>query len=97
MLADGAFLVSGATDILLALSRAGADVAMPTRPKNNPVPTGPVPDGEQQLYAALSPDPVSLDELARITGLDFAELCGGLERLAQAGLARDVGGWWERV
>jgi hypothetical protein len=35
--------------------------------------------------------------MGRITGLDFAELCGGLERLAQAGLARDVGGWWERV
>jgi DNA processing protein len=97
LLADGAFLVSGVTDILLALSRAGADVAMPTQAKSKPVTTGPVPDREQQLYAALSPDPMSLDELVRVTGLDFAELCGGLERLAQAGLARDVGGWWERV
>jgi len=32
-----------------------------------------------------------------LTGLDLAELCGGLERLAQAGLARDAGGWWERT
>jgi DNA processing protein len=97
LLSDGAFLVSGVTDILLALSRAGADVAMPTQPKSKPATAGPVPDGEEQVYAALSPDPVSLDELVRITGLDFAELCGGLERLAQAGLARDVGGWWQRV
>ena len=97
MLADGAFLVSGVTDILLALSRAGAQVAMPSQKRSMRVAAGPVPDGERQLYEALSPDPTSLDELARITGLDFAELCGGLERLAQAGLARDVGGWWERV
>jgi DNA processing protein len=97
MLAEGAFVVSGVTDILLALSRAGADVAIPGERKRKRVITGPVPDEERELYEALSPDPASLDELARITGLDFAELCGGLERLAQAGLARDVGGWWERV
>jgi DNA processing protein len=97
LLAEGAFLVSGVTDILLALSRAGAEVAIPSPQKGTRVITGPVPDGEEELYGALSPDPASLDELARITGLDFAELCGGLERLAQAGLARDVGGWWERV
>jgi DNA processing protein len=97
MLAEGAFLVSGVTDILLALSRAGASVAMPSQQRSMRVATGPVPDGERQLYEALSPDPASLDELARVTGLDFAELCGGLERLAQAGFARDVGGWWERV
>jgi DNA processing protein len=96
LLAEGAFLVTGVTDILLALSRAGAEVAMPSKRKKS-VATGPVPDGGQELYAALSPDPASLDELARLTSLDFAELCGGLERLAQAGLARDVGGWWERL
>lgn len=97
LLADGAFVVSGVTDILLALSRAGADVAMPSEQKSERTTNGPVPDGDRELYAALSPDPTSLDELIRITGLEFAELCGGLERLAQAGLARDVGGWWERV
>jgi DNA processing protein len=97
MLAEGAFVVAGVTDILLALSRAGADVAIPGERKRKQVVTGPLPDGERELYESLSPDPASLDELARITGLEFAELCGGLERLAQAGLARDVGGWWERV
>jgi DNA processing protein len=97
LLADGAFLVSGVTDILLALSRGGADVTIPSQRRSRHVTEGPVSEREQELYKALSPDPVSLDELARITGLAFAELCGGLERLAQAGLARDVGGWWERV
>lgn len=97
LLAEGAFLVTSVTDILLALSRAGANVAMPSDGTRKRIPSGPVPEGEQKVYAALSQDPVSLDELARITGLDFAELCGGLERLAQAGLARDVGGWWERL
>ena len=97
MLADGAFVVTGVTDILLALSRAGADIAIPSGGERRAVSTGPVPERERGLYEALSPDPASLDELARITGLEFAELCGGLERLARAGLARDVGGWWERV
>ncbi len=99
LLAEGAFVVAGVTDILLALSRAGADVAMAREGKGTRkrVITSPIPDEERELYEALSPDPASLDELARITGLEFAELCGGLERLAQAGLARDVGGWWERV
>jgi hypothetical protein len=45
----------------------------------------------------LSYDASSLDELALHTGLDFSALCGTLEGLAQAGLARDTGGWWERV
>ena len=49
------------------------------------------------VYDALAGDPTALDELARITGLDLAELCGGLERLAQAGLAHDAGGWWTRA
>jgi predicted Rossmann fold nucleotide-binding protein DprA/Smf involved in DNA uptake len=45
----------------------------------------------------LSPDPTSLDQLARISGLELSVLCGALERLARAGAARDVGGWWERT
>ena len=48
------------------------------------------------MYDALTADPTALDELARISGLPLAELCGGLERLALAGLAHDAGGWWAR-
>ena len=57
----------------------------------------PDPGRDRRVYDALSADPAPLDELVRLTGLDLAELCGGLERLARAGLARDAGGWWERA
>ena len=49
------------------------------------------------MYDALSADPTSLDDLVRFTGLDLPSLCGRLERLAQAGLAHDTGGWWVRT
>ena len=56
------------------------------------------PQGVDRLvYDTLTADPSALDELVRVTGIDLAELCGSLERLAQAGLARDAGGWWERL
>ena len=97
LLSEGAFPVCSTADILVSLSLRGADVLPPADEKARGKSAGPVPAGEQALYEALSPDPVSLDELARTTGLDFAALCGGLERLAQAGLARDIGGWWERI
>lgn len=97
MLSDGAFPVRETTDILMALSRAGAEVQIPSDKETRRQPVGPVPVGMQAIYDALSPDPTSLDALARLTELDFATLCGGLERLAQAGLARAVGGWWQRT
>lgn len=93
MLSEGAFPVCSSADILVSLSLSGAKVPTPKRRE----PPGPIPSDVRELYNALSPDPVSLDELARITGRDLAALCGGLERLAQAGLARDIGGWWERI
>ncbi|HWF15283.1 MAG TPA: DNA-protecting protein DprA [Acidimicrobiales bacterium] len=91
------FPVCSVTDILVCLARRGCNVTIPADAKPGRQPTAPVPASEQQLYAALTYEPTSLDELARLTGLDFAALCGGLERLAQAGFARDAGGWWERI
>jgi DNA processing protein len=96
LMAEGAFPVCSVTDILVALSLRGAHVTIPKKPAAGG-PRDDLPPSERALYDALTFEPTSLDELARITGLDFAELCGGLERLAQAGFARDVGGWWERV
>ena len=105
LLADGAFPVCSSGDILVALALAGA---VSDRSAGEPaggrsaaaVPTAdrrPEPGRDRRVYEALSADPAPLDELVRVTGLDLAELCGGLERLAQAGLARDAGGWWERA
>jgi DNA processing protein len=101
LLADGCFPVSSVNDILTALSLAG--VILPSPP--GPPPGGPTgdraadpyrgPDGA--LLDVLTSDPTSLEELLRLTGLDLPALCGALERLAQAGVARDMGGWWERV
>jgi len=98
LLADGAFPVCSAGDILVALSLAGAATAAPApfSPRSRPRRPEPVVGEEGRVYDALSPDPASLDELARVTGLDLPVLCGTLQRLAHAGLAVDVGGWWER-
>ena len=52
---------------------------------------------DRALLDLLSSDPVSLDHLARVTGMELPALCGGLERLARDGVARDIGGWWERT
>jgi DNA processing protein len=101
LLADGCFPVTSVDDILTALSLAGATVPSPRG-----IPLGDGLDGrpaerysgpDGALLDALTFDPTSLDELVRVTGLDLPALCGGLERLAQAGVARDVGGWWERT
>ena len=97
MLSEGAFPVRDTTDILMALARAGADVQIPPDEEKGGKEAAPMPVGAEAIYEVLSPDPASLDALARLTGLDFATLCGGLERLAQARLARAVGGWWQRT
>jgi len=102
LLADGAFPVCSAGDILVALSLAGASVPDPAAARHPAPPgqrAGPVPtsDEDRRVYDALSPDPAPLDDLARTSGLDLATLCGALERLARAGLARDGCGWWERA
>jgi DNA processing protein len=98
LIADGAFPVCSTGDILVALALAGASVAMPSRVGDRRTPPPEPAQGVDRLvYATLTPDPSPLDELVHVTGIDLAELCGSLERLAQAGLARDAGGWWERV
>jgi DNA processing protein len=105
LLADGAFPVCSSGDILIALALGGADVTIPPQTPSGRHPQSPSstmdpppdPGRDRRIYDALSADPAPLDELVRLTGLDLAELCGGLERLARAGLARDAGGWWERV
>jgi len=98
LLADGAFPVCSVGDVLVALSLAGAPAPTPPSAPSRVLPPDPeFDDHERRLYEALSSDPVSLDELARTTGLDLTALCAGLERLSQAGVARGAAGWWERA
>jgi DNA processing protein len=100
LLADGAFPVCSAGDILVALALEGARVPPPgPAPSPSARRAGPEPGPGPDLvvYEALSPVPASLDELARVTGLGLSPLCGALERLSRAGLAVGAGGWWERA
>jgi DNA processing protein len=98
LVADGAFPVCSSGDILVALALAGASVVVPSKSDTRGPPSAePVRGVDRLVYDILTADPSSLDELVRVTGIDLAELCGCLERLAQAGLARDAGGWWERL
>jgi DNA processing protein len=98
LLGDGAFPVCSAGDVLVALSLEGATVPAPAMIEDEQVVLlREVSDRDRGVYGVLTQDPTSLDDLVRTTGLALPELCGGLERLAQAGLARDLGGWWERV
>jgi predicted Rossmann fold nucleotide-binding protein DprA/Smf involved in DNA uptake len=96
------FPVCSLADILVALSLNGVSISLPL-PLPLPASTdggetaAALPEDDRALLDILSPDPASLDQLARLTGLDLPALCGGLERLARAGMARDVGGWWERT
>jgi len=99
LLAEGAFPVCSASDVLIALelAYAGSPEVRSWRAHSAEHPPDPAPGEERLVYDSLSADPQSLDELVRATRLDFPALCGALERLAQAGLARGVGGWWERA
>jgi DNA processing protein len=105
LLADGAFPVCSSGDILIALALDGASVSLaperaPDRQSSaatSATDTSPDRALDRRVYEVLTADPAPLDELVRLTGLQLAELCGGLERLARAGLARDAGGWWERA
>jgi len=106
LLADGCFPVCGVADILTALSLRGvilpAQTQATTRLGAATQPPGAVAGAgyggaDRDVFDALSVDPVSLDHLVRVTGLELPALCGALERLARDGVVRDVGGWWERT
>ena len=98
LLGDGAFPVCSAGDILVALSLAGAAVAAAagTEDRRLSCPDPSAPGEESLVFDALRPIRSSRRP-APGDRPDLPALCGGLERLAQAGLARDAGGWWERA
>lgn len=94
LLGVGAVPVCSTADVLISLSLRGR--AVPLVPK--PSMSEPADLGEDQaVYDVLSQDPTSLDDLLHRTKLRLADLCSALERLARAGAARDLGGWWVRT
>lgn len=97
LLADGAFPVCSSGDVLVALSLMGAPVEVPRSVVGARAEPRALSGPDRLVYDALTADPTPLDELARVSGLHLSEVCGGLERLAQAGLASDAGGWWARA
>jgi DNA processing protein len=97
LLVDGCFPVCGLPDVLVALSLRGIVIAGPAVVPAGPTAGTPYQGPDQDLLDVLTADPTSLDQLVRLTGLELSVLCGALERLARAGAARDVGGWWERT
>jgi DNA processing protein len=104
LLSEGCFPVCDVTDILVALSLSGAPLpptpssTPSTTPMSSPTSGGNYVGEDRIVWDALAHDPSSLDQLIRSTGLEVAVLCGGLERLASAGVVREAGGgWWERV
>lgn len=95
MLGVGAFPVCSTADLLVSLALRGKNVPVDVR---SSVASGaPDPGEDGAVFDALSYDPTSLDDLLHRTKLRLTDLCAGLERLAQAGLARDLGGWWVRT
>jgi DNA processing protein len=102
LLSEGCFPVCDVTDILVAVSLCGAPLP-PTPSTTRSTTSSPTSSAEyvgedRIVWDALTHDPSSLDQLIRSTGLELAVLCGGLERLASAGVVREAGGgWWERV
>ena len=75
LLADGAFPVCSSGDILVALSLVGASrgTAADGRLRRS-APPAPGSGPDRLVYDALAGDPAPLDELARLTGLELAQL-----------------------
>jgi len=93
LLAAGASCVRDGADVLalLGLSRT---VPPARRPRTAAVHTG---ADAQAVLGAFGGEPLTADDLARRTGLGFAQVALALEQLAAAGRVRVTGGWWERT
>ena len=95
LIADGAQIATGAGDVLLALGLAGhVASAAPQRSADSREP----PTGDAAVVLdAVGWRPVSVEQLARQCGLDFAGISGAVTTLESAGWVRRTDGWIERV
>ncbi len=97
LLAEGAFPVCAAADVLVALSLCGAPVTIPARRNPSGAASPPAGTPERRIHDVLSDEPTLVDRLAELSGLGLAATCSALERLSGDGLAHDDGGWWVRT
>jgi DNA processing protein len=103
LLVEGARVARNAEDVLAALARVVSqrgDVgvlpfgapprARPRRGRS----LGVLAPREHEVRAALCHDPATLDDIVRRSGHNVADVATALERLFDAGLAVESGGWW---
>jgi DNA processing protein len=91
LLADGASVCRGPSDVLLALGMSPGCRRRATEDRAQPDPSG------QRVLAAMDWRPASLDGLAEVTGLPLAEVALALDDLRRMGWVQERGGWFERV
>jgi DNA processing protein len=103
LLADGAFPVCGAADVMIALSLCGAAPPLTGQgersPHHPPQRQALPPKGtaERSVHDVLSDEPALVDRVAELSGLELTQVCAALERLSLEGLAGNDGGWWVRA
>lgn len=85
LIRDGAILTQNLEDILEHLGEVGRKMAPPEAPATQPVPAG-LDAAENTLLAALRPGSLSMDELARRTGLDSGKVASAMTMLVLKGL-----------
>jgi DNA processing protein len=98
LLADGAMVVRGADDVLMALGLCAAGRVLGpggARAVRDAV-AARGPDAVA-TYHAVGTTPTTLESVVTGSGLDFGRAMTALQHLAAAGLVDDVGGYWSRA
>ena len=95
LIGDGALMATGASDVLMALP-GSAPAAPGTR--QEVVERRQTPEGDAAtVLDAVGWRPVSVEQLARVAGLDFGGISRAVTHLESTGWIRRTDGWVERV
>lgn len=95
LLSEGAVVCTGVADVLTAIGHVPPRPQEPVavHPDPRPAPTG----AASRALEGVGWRPVSIEQVARVTGLGFSELAAALVQLESAGWIERNGGWIERV
>jgi DNA processing protein len=96
LLAEGALVIRGTSDILTALARVTpvATHQLPLRPAPDAASHQEASRGDELLEVLIS-GPATLDDLVARTDHTVDHVAAGLAHLESAGLVGCTGGWWE--